>query len=235
MGRSPKNRRPDLSGVLVIDKPLGLSSAAVCNIVRRKSGGAKVGHAGTLDPLATGVLVVCLGSATKSIAEIQASAKRYRAGVDFSAFTETDDAEGARQEVAVAAPPTLERLRAACDEQTGEILQRPPIYSAVHIAGKRAYDLARKGELAERPEPKRVRIDEISIEAYGWPAAVLDIRCGKGVYIRSLARDLGESMGTGGYLTSLRRTAVGAFTDAEAVLPDDLPGDPEGWTPAMLR
>ncbi len=234
MGRSLKNHRPDLNGVLVVDKPLGISSAAVCNAVRRRSGGAKVGHAGTLDPLATGVLVVCLGKATKSISDIQASAKRYTAEVDLSAFTTTDDAEGEREEITVEAPPTRDELTAACERFLGAIDQRPPIYSAVHIEGKRAYDLARKGDLSERPAAKRVRIDSIDILAYDWPITVLDIRCGKGVYIRSLARDLGGALGTGGTLRSLRRTAVGGYTIEHATPLDDLPEGAGGWTQELL-
>jgi len=234
LGRSLKNRRPDLNGALVVDKPLGISSAAACNAVRRRTGGAKVGHAGTLDPLATGVLVICLGTATKSIATIQATAKRYAAEVDLSAFTTTDDAEGEREEISVPAPPSHEDVQQACARFLGEIDQRPPIYSAVHIDGKRAYDLARKGDLVERPAAKRVRIDSIDITAYDWPVASLDIRCGKGVYIRSLARDLGEALGTGGTLTSLRRTAVGEYTIERATPLDDLPEASGGWTPEML-
>jgi len=220
--------------VLVVDKPLGLSSAAVCNAVRRRSGGAKVGHAGTLDPLATGVLVVCLGAATKSIAAIQAAPKRYTAEIDLSAFTATDDAEGEREEVAVAIPPTRERVEAACAGFLGEIEQLPPVYSAVHVGGRRAYDLARRGDLAERPAAKRVRIDAIDVLAFDWPRLTLDVRCGKGVYIRSLARDLGGGLGTGGTLAGLRRTAVGGYTVDEATPLDELPEEPGGWTPGML-
>jgi len=234
VGRSPKNHRPDLNGVLVVDKPLGLSSAAVCNAVRRRSGGAKVGHAGTLDPLATGVLVVCLGKATKSIATIQASAKRYTAEVDLSAFTTTDDAEGEREEIETLGPPTAESLNSACARFVGCIEQHPPMFSAVHVAGRRAYDLARRGELAGRPPAKTVRIDSIDVVSYEWPIVTLDVRCGKGVYIRSLARDLGESLGTGGSLRSLVRTAVGEYRIADAVPLDDLPGASEEWTPGML-
>ena len=234
MGRSPKNRRPDLAGVLVVDKPLGLSSAAVCNAVRRRTGGAKVGHAGTLDPLATGVLVVCLGGATKAIPRIQATTKRYLAQVDLSAFTTTDDAEGEREEIAVSEPPDRETLQRACRAFEGEIEQRPPVYSAVHVAGRRAYEMARKGELAERPAAKRVRIEAVDVVGYEWPIATLDVRSGKGVYIRSLARDLGERLGTGGTLRSLRRTAVGEFTIERATPLDELPETPEEWTPAQL-
>ena len=234
MGRSLKNHRPDLNGVLVVDKPLGISSATVCNAVRRRSGGAKVGHAGTLDPLATGVLVVCLGAATKAIERIQASEKRYRAAVDLSAFTPTDDAEGDREPVEVLVPPGREAVAAACERFVGEIEQRPPIFSAVHVGGRRAYDMARKGELVERPSAKRVVIHAIEIERYAWPELTLDVRTGKGVYIRSLARDLGEALSTGGTLTALCRTAVGEYTINSATLLDDLPESSEAWIPSLL-
>jgi tRNA pseudouridine55 synthase len=234
VGRSLRNHRPDLSGVLVVDKPLGISSAAVCNAIRRRSGGAKVGHAGTLDPLATGVLVVCLGKATKSIPQIQAAPKRYLAEVDLSAFTTTDDAEGEREEIAVEAPPDVEAVQQACRGFEGEIDQRPPVFSAVHIEGQRAYEKARKGELTERPAAKRVRIDAVDVVDYAWPIATLDVRSGKGVYIRSLARDLGERLGTGGTLRSLRRTAVGEYTIDRATPLDDLPERAEEWTAGML-
>ncbi len=178
--------------------------------------------------------MICLGAATKSIATIQATAKRYAAEVDLSAFTTTDDAEGEREEVSVPSPPSREDVQSACAQFLGEIEQRPPIFSAVHIDGKRAYDLARKGDLVERPAAKRVRIDSIDVTAYDWPIATLDIRCGKGVYIRSLARDLGETLGTGGTLQSLRRTAVGEYTIDRATPLDELPETSDGWTPGML-
>jgi tRNA pseudouridine55 synthase len=220
-----RNRRPDLNGLLVIDKPLGWSSADVCRFVRRRTGGAKVGHGGTLDPLATGVLVVCLGRATKSIDGIVGAEKDYRAAIDLSAFTTTDDAEGERTEVAVDEPPATDAIRRALDEGfAGEIEQRPPAFSAVKIGGRRAYKLARAGEAVE-PEPKRVVIHETRVERYDWPALDLFVRCGKGVYIRSIARDLGVALGTGGSLTGLVRTRVGAYRLADAVGPDDLPAD----------
>jgi len=220
--------------VLVLDKPLGISSAAACNAVRRRTGGAKVGHAGTLDPLATGVLVACLGKATKAIPLIQSAPKRYLAEVDLSAFTTTDDAEGEREAIAVSEPPDRDAVQRACREFEGEIEQRPPVYSAVHIEGRRAYEMARKGELAERPPARLVRIDAVDVVAYAWPIATLDVRSGKGVYIRSLARDLGERLGTGGALRSLRRTAVGGYAVEVATPLDALPEKPEAWTADQL-
>ncbi len=218
-----RNHRPDLNGVLLIDKPLGWTSADVCRFVRRRTGGAKVGHGGTLDPLATGLLVVCLGRATKAIDRIMGAEKEYEARVDLSAFTTTDDAEGERREVAVDAPPTLERIeRTLAERFTGEIDQRPPAFSAVKVGGERAYRLARAGGDVQ-PEPKRVVIHETRVEGYEWPELRLWVRSGKGVYIRSLARDLGGALGTGGTLTGLVRTRVGPFRLSEAAAPDALP------------
>ncbi len=218
-----KNHRPDLNGILVIDKPLGLSSAQVCARVRRHTEGAKVGHAGTLDPLATGVLVLCLGKATKSIEQLMATEKRYRTTIDLSAFSTTDDAEGERTSVQVDTPPPRAQIEQVLREQfAGEIMQTPPAFSAIKVDGKRAYKLARKGEAPElRARP--VLIHAIDVLSYEWPLLELDIRCGKGTYIRSIARDLGKAIGTGGMLAALQRTAVGPYTIDNARALKDLP------------
>ena len=230
-----RNKRPDLNGVLNIDKPLGWSSAKVCNVVRRLSGGAKVGHAGTLDPLATGVLVVCLGKATKRIPGFMDATKGYRAGVDLSAFTTTDDAEGDRTPIQVETPPTLTSIRRVLDERfTGVIEQAPPHFSAVKIDGQRAYKRARAGEEFET-RTKRVTVHSIAIDAYHWPELALTIECGKGTYIRSIARDFGRELGTGGTLTSLVRTRVGEHSLEDARSVDDLPQTPEAWTAELLQ
>ena len=171
----PKNHRPDLNGILVIDKPLGMTSAAVCRRVRTITGGAKVGHAGTLDPLATGILVLCLGTATKRIDSLMATTKRYRTTIDLSAFSTTDDMEGDRTEVRVDHLPTEQQIRDACAQFVGEIEQRPPIFSAVHVDGKRSYKTARQAERKgdvesiERPPAKRVTVHTIDILRYDWP------------------------------------------------------------------
>lgn len=217
-----------ISGIVVVDKPEGVSSMGVCRVVRGKlrTGGApkriKVGHGGTLDPLATGVLVVLVGKATKLCDRVMIGEKRYTAGVDLSAFSETDDREGQREEVEVPEPPPTEEIVSACARFVGEIMQRPPAYSAMKVNGQRAYKLARAG-MAPRLEPRPVVIHACEVISYHWPIATLDIRCGKGTYIRSLARDLGVALGTGGMLASLRRTAVGPFLIDAAVALDDLP------------
>lgn len=232
MGRRPKNHRPDLNGLMIVDKPLGLTSMDVLRQLRRVSGGAKLGHAGTLDPLASGVLVCCFGTATKAVAGLMDGAKRYQTTVDLAAFTVTDDAEGPREPVDVATPPEPEAVRAALDALTGIIKQRPPAYSACKIDGQPAYKRVRSGEevvLAER----EVRIDQITIERYQWPTVELSIDCGKGVYIRSLARQLGEALGTGGHLTALRRTKVGPYTIEQSLALDAVSGpiEPEHLLP----
>lgn len=224
----PVNEPTPIDGILVVDKPLGPTSMHACAAVRARlrRGGApkrvKVGHAGTLDPLATGVLIVLCGRATKHCDRFMATDKRYTAAVDLSAFTDTDDREGERTVVDVAMPPSVADLRAALAPFVGEVLQRPPAYSAMKIGGRRAYALARKGE-AVVLEPRPVTIHGIDLLGYQWPIAELDVRCGKGVYIRSLARDLGQALGTGGTLAALRRTAVGPYTIDQAVPLDALP------------
>lgn len=222
----PRNHRPDLNGVLVIDKPLGMSSAAVCALVRRATGGAKVGHAGTLDPLATGVLVLCLGSATREASLIMGGLKRYTTTIDLGALSTTDDLEGEATPVEVATPPTRAGVDAAVATFLGSLMQAPPVYSAVHVNGERAYRTARRakregGGIPERPPARPVWIESIDVLAYDWPMLTLDIRCGKGTYIRSLARDLGEALGTGGRLVALRRTEVGPYTADRAIDPRD--------------
>lgn len=240
---------PSPAGLLIIDKPTGMTSMHVCRIVRRRlvNAGApkrvKVGHGGTLDPLATGVLVVLVGKATKLCNKVMAGRKRYVAEVDLAHRSTTDDAEGELTEVSVAEPPSREAVEAALSRFVGSIMQRPPDYSAIKVGGRRAYKIARSqsrerklaeaectdaSDLAPSPEPialepRPVVVHSIELLEYAWPRARLDIACGKGTYIRSIARDLGEALGTGGMLTGLRRTEVAPFTIGEAVALDDVP------------
>ncbi len=205
-----------VNGLLVVDKPAGLSSMDVVRRVRRAAGDARTGHAGTLDPLATGVVICCLGRATRCVERLMELAKTYEATVDLSAFTSTDDAEGEAEPVEAASPPRREAIEAACTRLTGWIDQRPPAFSAVHVGGQRAYKRARRGEAMEMPV-RRVRVDAIEVLGYAWPRLELRVTCGRGTYLRSLARDLGVMLGTGGYLTALRRTAVGPYSVEQAV------------------
>jgi tRNA pseudouridine55 synthase len=219
MGRPNK---PGPCGVIVIDKPPGMTSMAAVAAVRRRAGGVRTGHAGTLDPLATGVLIVALGPATRALPRFTAAAKRYRTEVDLGAFTETDDLEGLRTEVPVAAPPSEAAVRAALAGLTGTIMQRPPARSAVKIGGVRAYARSRRGEHVE-PAARPVDVHAIELARYEWPVAELVVECGKGTYIRSLARDLGAALGTGGHCRSLRRLSIGPFGADEARRLADLP------------
>ena len=219
--------RGPISGLLVIDKPIGPTSMGVCRLVRGrlKAAGApkriKVGHGGTLDPLASGVLVVMVGRATKLCDQVMAGEKRYETVIDLSVRSPTDDLESVPEPVD-AEVPTEEQVRAACERFVGEIEQVPPAHSAVHVNGRRAYELARSGQTFEI-EPRRVRVESCTVIAYDWPLVSLDIRCGKGVYIRSIARDLGRALTGGGVMTALRRTAVGRFSVSDATALSDLP------------
>lgn len=214
MARRRKGR--DVSGWLVVDKPAGPSSAAVVAAVRRALDARKAGHAGTLDPLATGLLAVALGEATKTVPHIADAPKTYRFTVRLGQATETDDAEG-RVTAESAARPSDAEIEAALGAFRGEILQTPPLYSAVKVEGRRAYAVAREGgEAALAPRP--LTVHRLALVARPDPdRAILDMTCGKGGYVRSVARDLGESLGCHGHVEALRRTATGPWTEADAV------------------
>ncbi len=217
-----------LAGIMLIDKPVGPTSMRMCSIVRAKlvAAGApkrvKVGHGGTLDPLASGLMVALVGPATKLCDQIMVGEKGYRARIDLAHTSPTDDLESDPVPADIAAPLARAQIEAVFPEFTGRIMQAPPAHSAMKIDGKRAYELARAGKidrLAERP----VEIHELSIAGYEWPMLDLDIRCGKGTYIRSLARDLGRTLGVGGMLAGLRRTRIGRFSIDDARPLDGLP------------
>ncbi|HEX6985497.1 MAG TPA: tRNA pseudouridine(55) synthase TruB [Planctomycetaceae bacterium] len=210
-------------GLLNLDKPAGVTSRDVVDAVQRLVQPAKAGHAGTLDPLATGVLVVCVGPATRLIPFVQDGRKVYRATFRFGAASETDDVEGAVTELPDAPRPTRAAVEAALPEFVGTIEQVPPAYSAVHVGGRRAYELARKGEtveLAAKPVVvyrfELIRFDE------GTQELDCEIECGSGTYVRSLGRDLARRLGTAAVMTALRRTAVGPFRVEDAVPPGEL-------------
>lgn len=213
---STPDASPTPAGLLLIDKPPGWTSMDVCARVRARlrRGGApkriKVGHAGTLDPMATGLLVVLVGKATRRCEQFMASRKEYEATIDLSRRSTTDDAEGDVTEAALASPPTIEALRSAVAGFVGVIQQRPPAFSAVHVGGRRAYAMAREGRVVELPA-RPVEVFAFDLLAYEWPLARVRVECGKGTYIRSLARDLGAALAAGGMLTALRRTRSGEF------------------------
>ena len=207
-----------LNGILVIDKPLRMTSMRAVERVRRLLGGPKAGHAGTLDPLATGVLLVAIGRATKQIAQLMGMEKRYETRMDLSATTATLDTEGERVPAELhGPPPSRERVEAELGRFRGTFLQAPPAFSAVKIAGRRAYDLARRGEAVE-PAARDVTVHELELTDYAWPVATLSIRCAKGFYVRSLARDLAAALGVAGHCLSIRRTAVGPY-DLSVAMP----------------
>jgi len=206
-----------MNGLLVLDKMTGMTSRDALN---RAAGwlprGAKFGHAGTLDPLATGVLVGCVGQATRLVEFVQAMPKVYRATIALGATSDTDDADGELTPSPTAREVTRAEVEAALAEFVGEIAQVPPRYSAARVAGSRAHALARKGREVDLA-PRVVRVDQIDVLSFGNSEIEVEIRCGKGTYIRSIARDLGERLGCGGYIKALRRTAIGPFVDSTAI------------------
>jgi tRNA pseudouridine55 synthase len=206
-----------MNGLLVIDKPGGMTSRDVVNRVQqwfpRKT---KIGHTGTLDPLATGVLVLCVGAATKLVERIQNMGKTYRTRLLLGATSDTDDADGAVAPTAETIAPTEEQIRAELPAFVGRIEQVPPAYSALKVGGVRAHELARGGKavaLAARP----VDVYAVRLIGYEWPHLDLEIDCGKGTYVRSIARDLGARLGCGALVQTLRRTRVGPFTAEQGI------------------
>jgi tRNA pseudouridine55 synthase len=207
-------------GLLVIDKPAGMTSRAVVNRLQRcLPRGTKIGHAGTLDPLATGILVICLGAATRLTEYVQKMTKVYRARILFGSRSDTDDADGNVAPVANVTPPDRASVQRCLSLFVGEIEQRPPTYSAAKLAGRRAYAMARRGEDVDL-RPRRVRVDRIELLSYEYPHLEMEVQCGKGTYIRSLARDLGDRLGCGGLIGSLRRTQIGCFAEDMALALD---------------
>lgn len=207
--------------VLLLDKPLGWTSFDLVNRVRRLIGGIKVGHAGTLDPLATGLLILCTGAATRTIAQIQDTDKTYLADICLGATTPSYDAEFPPENRCSADYLTPDELEAALGAFRGPILQVPPAFSAVKQQGKRAYALARAGKPVELP-PRPVEIFALVVHGSsptpeGQLRVALEVRCSKGTYIRSLAHDLGQALGVGGYLAGLVRTGIGPHRLADAL------------------
>lgn len=217
-----------LQGVLNLDKPAGLSSARLVSRVKRLlPKGVKIGHAGTLDPFATGVLLLLVGKATKSCEKLMGQRKGYEATIKFGATTPTDDPESPEEPIANITIPDESHVREMVARFVGAIEQRPPAFSAMKIQGQRAYKLARRGEKVEM-KPRTVMVYSLEILQYTWPLLRVRIECGRGTYIRAIARDLGAALGVGGYLTQLRRTFVGPFTTDRAIslellTPENLP------------
>jgi tRNA pseudouridine55 synthase len=206
----------DIAGFLNINKPLNMTSHDVVAKIRRTLKVKKVGHAGTLDPLATGVLIICVGSATRLSEYVMHATKRYRAQVHLGVTTNTYDAEGEILQQRDASHIQRAAVEAKLAMFLGNIEQMPPMYSAIKQGGQKLYDLARAGQTVER-ELRPVRIDSIEIEDWSPPEFRLDVVCSAGTYIRSLAFDLGEALGVGAYLSGLSRVASGAFQLENAV------------------
>jgi len=227
MGRRRKGRT--VHGWVVVDKPAGATSTSIVGRVKRAFDAAKAGHGGTLDPFATGLLPVALGEATKTVAYVMEGPKSYRFTVRWGIATETDDPEGAVVRTSEVRP-TVAAIEDALAGFVGAIEQIPPAYSAVKIAGERAYDLARAGQKPDLA-PRQVLVHVFRLlEAVSKDEARFEVQCGKGTYIRALARDLAEALGTVGHLVQLRRTAAGPFAEEDAISLDLL--DDLGHTPA---
>ncbi len=211
-------------GFLNVDKPPGATSRDVVNRVQRLLRPLKVGHCGTLDPLATGVLVIAIGPATRLVEYVQQSAKTYQGTFVLGRSSDTEDIQGTVIEHPSASIPSLPEIEAALPQFLGTISQRPPAFSALKIAGKRAYDLARRGEtveLAARP----IQVHSLEIVRYAYPELELGVRCGSGTYIRSLGRDLALALGTAAVMSQLRRQAIGPFDVHDAVIVEELDKD----------
>jgi tRNA pseudouridine55 synthase len=210
----------DIEGLLVLDKPSGMTSRAVVDRVQRWfPKRTRIGHAGTLDPLATGVLVLCVGGTTRLIEYVQRMDKVYRTRLLLGARSDSDDADGNITPVSGVVAADAATVAACVADFIGTLEQVPPAYSAVKVAGQRAYDLARRGEEVSLSSHS-VQIHAIQIQDYAYPHLDLEVRCGKGTYIRSLARDIGERLGCGALVQQLRRTRIGPFTAEEALTLD---------------
>lgn len=219
-------------GLLNLCKPAGLTSRQVVDQVQRLAGRAmKVGHAGTLDPLASGVLVTPVGRATRLTDYVQQMPKTYSATFLLGRQSDTEDTDGEVTELVDPPIPTANAVREAAERLTGRILQRPPAYSAIKVGGRRAYDLAKRGEDV-RLAPREVDVYRLNVVAYEYPELRVRIECGGGTYVRSLGRDLAESLGTAAVMSSLQRTAIGPFRIEEAVSPESLTKD--NWTGHLL-
>jgi len=213
-------------GLLNLNKPRGITSRQVVNMVQRLTRPAKAGHAGTLDPLASGVLVVCVGGATHLIEYVQRMRKRYVGTFLLGRRSPTEDIESEAVELTDAKRPTLGEIEATARRFVGRIEQRPPAFSALKIQGRPAYKLARQGKPVEL-KPRPVEIFDIQVKAYQYPELVLEIECGSGTYVRSLGRDLAQALGTEAVMSALVRSAIGVFSIEDAYDPRDLV--PENW------
>jgi tRNA pseudouridine55 synthase len=214
----PKKR--EINGWLVLDKPVGITSTHAVAVAKRLFNAKKAGHAGTLDPLASGLLPIAFGEATKTVPFVMDGRKGYRFTVSWGEERDTDDSEGAVLKFS-AERPSRQAIEAALSPFIGEIMQTPPRYSAIKIAGERAYDLSRSGQTVEL-EARPVKIDALTLIAHEGDTSAFEAICGKGTYVRAIARDLGRALGCFGHVSALRRTSVGPFSERDAISLDDL-------------
>jgi tRNA pseudouridine55 synthase len=216
----PRSNRVVVDGWVVLDKPVGMTSTHAVSRLKRIFNAKKAGHAGTLDPLASGVLPIAFGEATKTVPFVQDGEKAYRFTVRWGIETNTDDSDGEPTERSDLRP-SVDQIVEMLPHFLGTILQRPPAFSAIKIAGERAYDLARDGEVVEIA-PRPVTIHSLELVETTDESATLEAQCGKGTYVRAIARDLGRMLGCFGHVTALRRTRVGPFGEVDLVTLDML-------------
>lgn len=234
MGRRRRRQGRPVSGILLLDKPLGLSSNHALQRVKRLFDARKAGHTGSLDPLATGMLPLCFGDATKLSAFLLDADKSYRFRLLLGVKTATADAEGEVLETRATDGITRQSIAAVLPRFIGTIRQLPPMYSALKHQGKRLYELAREGVEVER-EPREVTIHELTLGDVELPEFELQVRCSKGTYVRTLAEDIGEALGCGAHVTALRRTGVGPYAEFPMVTMDELEGAAKEGMPALDR
>ncbi|MGN6097370.1 MAG: tRNA pseudouridine(55) synthase TruB [Bosea sp. (in: a-proteobacteria)] len=228
---TPRPKKRDVHGWVVLDKPIGMTSTHAVSVVKRAFSAKKAGHAGTLDPLASGLLPIALGEATKTVPFVMDGRKAYQFTVAWGTQTDTDDTEG-RVIATSDKHPDEAAISALLPRFTGTILQTPPKFSAIKIAGERAYDLARDGEEVAL-EARPVEIDALSIVSHDGATTTFEAECGKGTYVRAIARDLGLALGCLGHVAHLRRTRVGPFAVAEAASVETLRESPESALTAL--
>ena len=221
----PRSNRVAVDGWVILDKPVGMTSTHAVSRLKRIFNAKKAGHAGTLDPLASGILPVAFGEATKTVPFVQDGEKAYRFTVRWGVETDSDDSDGKPVETSNMLPG-VDQVAQALPNFIGTILQRPPAFSAIKIAGERAYDLARDGEIVEI-EPRPVTINSLELVDSTEDTATLEAQCGKGTYVRAIARDLGRMLGCFGHVIALRRTRVGPFTEADVTTFEELEASAE--------
>ena len=221
MGKTSKAGARDVAGILLLDKPSGVTSNRVLQRTKRLFQARKAGHTGTLDPLATGMLPICLGAATRVSGLMLSASKAYRVTAAFGSATDTGDAAGAVISAVATSPIPPDSIEAALEDFKGRIRQIPPMYSAVKHEGRRLYALAREGKEVQRQE-REVEVFEINLDACEWPNVTFTVHCSKGTYIRTLVSDLASSLGSLAHVRALRRLAVGPYGESQMLTLEEL-------------